>query len=69
MNANEAFRTYLRSLSVPERNDFTANVASALEVSFGTINNWQYSKTRIKPIYRREISRIIGVDIFDNVTD
>lgn len=69
MTANDALKAHFKSIKPNERVKLTLEIMRRLEVSAGTVDNWRYSATRIKPIYRREISDIIGKDIFSDVTD
>ena len=69
MTANEALKEHYRSIPVADRNKLTYELMKQLGVSAKTVENWRYSRTFLKPVYRREINRIIGIDIFDGVTD
>lgn len=69
MTANEALKNHFKSIPVKERAKLTRDLIIQLDVTAKTVQNWRYSITAIKPVYRREISRIIGKDIFSNVTD
>ncbi len=69
MTANEAFNEYYKSLSRKERNELNGNLIVELEISPSTVENWRYSRTQIRPAYRREISRIIGKDIFSELSN
>ena len=69
MTANDALDGYIKSLPYKERSEFQAKLVLALEISLATISGWRNSKTRIKNVYRHEISNIIGKDIFANVVD
>lgn len=69
MTANQALDSYLSALPDEERIDLAAKLREYLSVSSFVFSNWRRSKTKIKPIYRREIANFIGKDIFENVTD
>ena len=69
MTANEALKNHFRSIPVKERATLTRDFIVQLGVTAKTVQNWRYSVTAIRPVYRREISRIIGKDIFSEVTD
>lgn len=69
MTASEALDTYIKSLPYKERSKFQAQVTLALEISNATIIGWRNARSRIKNVYRHEISKIAGKDIFANVTD
>lgn len=69
MTANEALREYFKSIPAKERSKLTSSLMTQFQVSAKTVENWRYSRTNLKPVYRREISRIIGKDIFSKVTD
>lgn len=69
MTANEAFAGYFKSISTEERAKITRTLIIQLEITANIVRNWRYSQSKIRPIYRREIIKIIGKDIFENVTD
>ncbi len=69
MTANEALNKHYKSLSSKERAKLTLSLMTQLDVTYFVIENWRYARTAIKPVYRREISRIIGEDIFSEVID
>lgn len=69
MTSNVALDAYIKSLPYKERSEFQAKLVLRLEISLATISAWRNAKSRIKNVYRREISNIIGKDIFENVTD
>lgn len=69
MTANQALDTYLSGLPDEERIDLAAKLREHLDVSVFVFSNWRRSKTKIKLIYRREIAKFIGKDIFQDVTD
>ncbi len=69
MTASEALDSYIKSLPYRERSQFQAKVTLALEISNATIIGWRNGRTRIKNVYRHEISKIADEDIFANVTD
>lgn len=69
MTANNALNAYFKSIPVKERNKLILSMMEQFQVSAKTVENWRYSRTPLKPVYCREISRIIGKDIFSEVTD
>lgn len=69
MTANEALKAYYKSIPIKERSKLTLSLMQEFQVSAKVVEYWRYSRTPIKPVYRREISRIIGKDIFSDVTD
>ncbi len=69
MTSNVALDSYIKSLPYKDRSAFQAKLVLALEVSLPTISAWRNSKAHIKNVYRREISNIIGKDIFADVVD
>lgn len=69
MTSKEALREYFKSLTREEKQRMQVKLMTGLEISMYTLNNWRYAGTRILPLYRREITKIIGKDIFKNVTD
>lgn len=69
MTANEALNGYFMSLKRPDRAKLTRNLIIDLEISPSRLSSWRFMTIRIPGLYRREINRIIGKDIFENVTD
>ena len=69
MTANEALNGYFMSLPRKDKAELTRNLIVALEITPGTLSGWRFMTTRIPTIYRREINRIVGKDIFVDVTD
>lgn len=69
MTANQALDVYLASLPDEERVPLVCKLREHLCVTEAIFSNWRRSKTKIKQIYRREIAKIIGKDIFADVTD
>lgn len=69
MTANEALNDYFKTIAVRDRAALTRDLLVKLEITPITLSNWRYSRTRIKPVFQREISKIIGKDIFANITN
>ncbi len=69
MTANQALDTYLSQLQGEQRIELVKKLREELCVTEFVFSNWRRSKTRIKPIYKREIVKIIGQDIFEDVID
>lgn len=67
MTANEAFYSYLNRFDVIARRELQRSLRRHLGVSRDVITNWRLGRTKIKPIYRREISNFFGENIFENV--
>ncbi|PWL61044.1 MAG: hypothetical protein DBY35_06595 [Bacteroidales bacterium] len=67
MTANEAFDGYLSSLPNNIRIAKTRDLRFFLDISSYVIHDWRIGRTRIRPIYQREISKIVGEDIFRDV--
>lgn len=69
MTANEALNGYFMSLSRSDKAELTRNLIINLEITPSTLNSWRFMKVRIPGLYRREINRIIGKDIFSDVSN
>ncbi len=69
MTVNQALNQYFKSLPRPEKRDLLCKMSLQLDVTPAIISNWRSSITPIKSIYIPEIIKIIGKDIFANVTD
>lgn len=69
MTANEALNVYLSSLSPTERMAKSRDIRILCEVSKEVLYNWRKGKTPIGRLQRREITKIIGSDIFKEVAN
>lgn len=72
MTANEAFSHHIDMLF--EQNPVTARkIVRAIKdqcgISSPVYSNWRRGVTKIKKLQRNEITQILGVNIFTNVTD
>ena len=69
MTANQALDQFLAGMSDEDRIPLVRKLQKELEVSPYIFSAWRRGRTRIRPIYRREISRIVGKDVFADVTE
>lgn len=69
MTANEALDNHLSSLPYLECAKKSKEIRDTFEISIFTFSFWRRGRTRIPPFYRPEISRILGKDIFIDVTN
>lgn len=68
MTVNEALNEHIKSLPNPAKRELVCNLLLKLDITPAILNNWRYSLTPIKSIYLPEIIKIVGKDIFANVT-
>lgn len=72
MTANEALDQYigeLRRQNPLEARKKIKEIRVACDISRDVYQNWRRGRTPIRKLQRREITRILGVDLFNNVTD
>lgn len=69
MTANEALDAYLKSLSPAERVAKSRDICALCDVSYQVLYNWRKGYTPIGKLQRREISKIIGADIFTDIEE
>ena len=69
MTANQALDQFLAGMPDEERIPLVKKLQKELEVSANVFSAWRRGRTFIRPIYRREISRIVGKDVFAYVTE
>lgn len=69
MTANEALNSYFASIPRGEKMKEVRRLADFVYVSPEVVMYWRTGQTRIKPLYRREINKFAGRDLFENVTD
>lgn len=69
MTANEALNGYFMSLTRKDKADLTRSLIISLEITPGTLSSWRFTSVRIPALYRREINKIIGKDIFADVVN
>lgn len=72
MKADEALRNYIDDLfetNPVEARKIVRSIKDRCGVSTAVYFNWRHGLTPIKKIFRAEITRIIGDNIFENVTD
>ena len=72
MKANEALSGHIDTLfetDPAEARRLVRSIKARCNISSAVYSNWRRGLTPIRKIYRDEITRIIGVDIFENVTN
>lgn len=72
MKANDAFKEYIDAISLTnpaESRRLVRSIKDRCGISGAVYFNWRHGLTPIKKIYQDEITRIIGVNIFNNVTN
>ena len=61
---NIQFKDYMESLTIREHREMVQKIAQECFVPRNRVSLWKNGHCRITPIYRKEICRIIGRDIF-----
>lgn len=72
MKANEALSSHIDSLFSSDpvsARRLVREIKDRCEISTAVYSNWRVGRTPIRKLERREITQILGVDIFENVTD
>lgn len=69
MTSNEALDAYLASKPRWESIYLVRKLMEHLQVSYHRIRSWRTRKHPIEYVYRVEINKFLGEDIFKDVTD
>lgn len=72
MKADEALKSHIDALfeiNPVEARRIVRSIKARCGISTAVYFNWRHGLTPIKKIYRDEITRIIGINIFENVTN
>ena len=63
MTTNQSLDRYLSSLSNVERIAKSRDIRHFLNISDNVLSDWRRGRTKLHPIFLREISEIVGVDL------
>lgn len=67
MTTNQSLDRYLSSLSNAERIAKSRDIRNFLSISTTKLSDWRRGRTKLHPIFLREISEIVGVDLLNDV--
>ena len=67
MTTNQSLDRYLASLPNKERIAKSRDIRAMLKISRVKLSNWRRGLTPLHPVFLREISNIVGVDLHSNV--
>lgn len=69
MTTNQKLDRYLSSLPNAERIAKSRDIRNLLKISISKLCDWRRGRTKLHPIFLREISKIVGVDLMHDVED
>ena len=67
MTTNQSLDSYLSSLSSAERIAKSRDIRNLLKISATKLSDWRRGRTKLHPVFLREISEIVGVDLLIDV--
>lgn len=67
MTTNQSLDRYLTSLPNNERIAKSRDIRAILNISRAKLSNWRRGLTPLHPLFLREISEIVGVDLLLDV--
>lgn len=67
MTTNQSLDRYLSSLPNNVRIAKSRDIRSELKISRAILSAWRTGRTPLHPLFLREISKIVGVDLFADV--
>lgn len=67
MTTNQSLDNYLASLPDKERIAKSRDIRELLNISCAKLSDWRRGRTRLHPVFLREISEIVGVDLLSDV--
>lgn len=67
MTTNQSLDRYLATLPNKERIAKSRDIRAMLKISRVKLSNWRRGLTPLHPVFLREISNIVGVDLHSNV--
>ena len=67
MTTNQSLDRYLASLPEKVRIAKSRDIRQVLGISLSILSDWRRGRTFLRPIYLREISEIVGVDLLSDV--
>lgn len=69
MTTNQSLDTYLASLPNNIRIAKSRDIRENLKISKAVLCDWRRGRTKLHPLFLREISKIVGVDLMANVSN
>jgi len=69
MTTNQSLDRYLSSLSNAERIAKSRDIRNILRISTFKLCDWRRGRTKLHPVFLREISKIVGVDLMIDVEE
>lgn len=67
MTTNQALDRYLASLPNEVRIAKSRDIRNVLKISRAKLSDWRRGRTQLHPLFLREISEIVGVDLLADV--
>lgn len=67
MTTNQSLDRYLSSLSGAERIAKSRDIRNFLKISNAVLSDWRRGRTKLHPVFLREISKIVDVDLMVDV--
>lgn len=67
MTTNQSLDSYLSSLPNEVRIAKSRDIRAELKISRAKLSNWRRGLTPLHPLFLREISKIVGVDLLTDV--
>ena len=67
MTTNQSLDHYLASLPNNVRIAKSRDIRNELKISRAVLSDWRRGRTPLHPLFLREISKIVGVDLFLDV--
>lgn len=67
MTTNQSLDRYLTSLPNRVRLAKSRDIRKVLKISRAKLSDWRRGRSQLPPIYLREISEIVGVDLMADV--
>lgn len=62
---NKKFREFMESLTIKQHREMFSKLARECCVPKSRISMWKCGSSKIGPLYRKEICRVVGRNIFD----
>lgn len=69
MTTNQSLDRYLTSLPNNIRIAKSRDIRSEMKISRAILSNWRRGLTPLHPVFLREISKIVSVDLMADVTN
>lgn len=67
MTTNQSLDRYLASLPNDARIAKSRDIRKLLNISRAKLSDWRRGRSRLHPVFLREISEIVGVDLLADV--